>query len=142
MFKKLLKNERGLTLVELLAVIVILGIISAVAVPSIGGIIEKSKEDAIKADAITIINAAKLYSLEKEIDSNTGVTPDELEEQDYLDSLTTTWDNNPKVIKTSEGEFLLSGTGSKAGKSLTFSNASISDIDADVSGDDDTTIGQ
>ncbi len=32
----LLKNQKGLTLVELLAVIVILGIIAAIAVPSIG----------------------------------------------------------------------------------------------------------
>lgn len=34
--KKLLKNEKGLTLVELLAVIVILAIIAAIAVPAIG----------------------------------------------------------------------------------------------------------
>lgn len=58
--KKRLKNQRGLTLVELLAVIVILGIIAEIAVPSIGGIIEKSKEDAAVADALQIINAAKL----------------------------------------------------------------------------------
>ncbi len=41
--QKRLNNEKGLTLVELLAVIVILGIIAAIAVPSIGGIIENSE---------------------------------------------------------------------------------------------------
>ncbi|WP_299738781.1 type II secretion system protein [Rossellomorea sp. y25] len=58
--RKMLKNERGLTLVELLAVIVILGIIAAIAVPSIGSIINKSKDDAVVAEAIQIISAAKL----------------------------------------------------------------------------------
>lgn len=60
--KKRLKDQRGLTLVELLAVIVILGIVAAIAVPSIGGIISKSKDDALKSDAIQVLNAAKLYA--------------------------------------------------------------------------------
>ena len=37
---KQLKDERGLTLVELLVVVVILGIIAAIAVVAIGGMIE------------------------------------------------------------------------------------------------------
>ena len=56
---KLLKNEKGLTLVELLAVIVILAII-AIAVPAIGNIINKSKDRAILAEASNILAGAKI----------------------------------------------------------------------------------
>lgn len=60
MLKRFLKNQKGLTLIELLAVVVILGIISAIAVPSIGGLIDNSKKDAHVANAQQMINAAKI----------------------------------------------------------------------------------
>ncbi len=58
--KRLLKNERGLTLIELLAVIVILGIVGAIAVPSIGNIIENSRRDAHVANARMMVDATRL----------------------------------------------------------------------------------
>ena len=62
--RKQLKNEKGLTLVELLAVIVILAIIAAIAIPAIGNIITNSKYNAVKADALNVLNAGKLYYLD------------------------------------------------------------------------------
>lgn len=58
--KKVLKNEKGMTLIELLAVIVIIAIIALIAVPAIGNIINNSKDKAILSDASTIISGAKI----------------------------------------------------------------------------------
>jgi type IV pilus assembly protein PilA len=58
---KLLKNKKGVTLVELLAVIIILGIITAIAVPTIGNLIENQREAAAVAQWDAIIDAAELY---------------------------------------------------------------------------------
>lgn len=58
--KQLLKNQKGMTLIELLAVIVILAIVAAIAVPAIGNIINNSKDKAILADASNILAGAKL----------------------------------------------------------------------------------
>ncbi|GEK29794.1 hypothetical protein KZO01_01030 [Kurthia zopfii] len=59
LLNKKLNNEKGMTLIELLAVIVILAIIALIAIPAIGNIISNSKSKAILADATTIISGAK-----------------------------------------------------------------------------------
>jgi type IV pilus assembly protein PilA len=109
-FKKRLKNQRGLTLVELLAVIVILGIIAAIAVPSIGGIIEKSKKDAAVADALQIIGAAKIAHTsnpEQESWDHSGSTANTTYLKDFLshvedDDYTVTYTNNTYSIADHE----------------------------------------
>lgn len=82
---KILKNEKGLTLIELLAVIVILAIISAIAIPAIGNIIDNSRYNAVKADAINVLNAANLYYTDNP-DATTAVTVANLKSDKYLDS--------------------------------------------------------
>lgn len=62
--RKLLKNQKGLTLIELLAVIVILAIVAAIAVPAIGGVINNSRDKAILADASNILAGAKIANVE------------------------------------------------------------------------------
>ena len=57
----MIKNNKGVTLVELLIVIVVMGIIAAFAIPAVGTIIDNTQQDAIVADAIAVENAANLY---------------------------------------------------------------------------------
>ncbi|MBN8200721.1 type II secretion system protein [Bacillus sp. NTK034] len=82
-----LKNQKGLTLIELLAVIVILGIIAAIAVPSIGGLIDKTRDDALKADAVQVLNAAKLYSATNNISTSITLDDNDGELDQYLDNI-------------------------------------------------------
>ena len=59
-----LKEQKGLTLIELLAVIVILAIIAAIAIPAIGNIIDNSRVGTMKADNLNAIAAAELFLID------------------------------------------------------------------------------
>lgn len=106
--KKLLtrfkKDQRGLTLVELLAVVVILAIVSAIAFVVIGNVIENSKKDAVVADAQQLISAGKLYEANGG-DLSTAKSPTDL---GNIDSLIDPWTKknykDAKVVKDN-GEY-------------------------------------
>ncbi|MCG3089255.1 type IV pilin protein [Sporosarcina cyprini] len=120
LLQKRLKNEKGLTLVELLAVIVILGIIAAIAVPSIGSIIEKSRVNAAVADAQNALAAANLYFVENQ--DEPSVTLEELKDNKFLQDVGTLQDGI-EITKSDEGN-TISGTAQiKGGKTITFNDA-------------------
>ena len=52
-------NKKGFTLMELLAVILILGILSFIAVPNVISIVENNKKDMMLSDARKLISQAK-----------------------------------------------------------------------------------
>lgn len=83
--RKQLKNEKGLTLIELLAVIVILAIIAAIAIPAIGNIITNSKYNAVKADALNVLSAGQMYYLDNP-EEKTGVLVSKLISEKYLET--------------------------------------------------------
>ncbi|MCA1056323.1 prepilin-type N-terminal cleavage/methylation domain-containing protein [Rossellomorea aquimaris] len=136
MLKKFLKNDKGLTLVELLAVIVILGIIAAIAVPSIGNIIEKSRADAVKAEGVQVLNAAKLYmTAEGPIADGTTLASSNLTE--YLtENGGVTWD----TAFTVSPDLKLNGVATKGNVTITFTDATVSKINTYEYSDSDKTI--
>ncbi|MBP7796342.1 MAG: type II secretion system protein [Elusimicrobiales bacterium] len=59
-------KKKGFTLVELMIVIVIIGILAAVAVPKFADMVDKSKEGATKAQLTAIRGALQVYYSDNE----------------------------------------------------------------------------
>ena len=55
-----MKNNRAFTLVELLAMLVVLGIIMGVTIPNITGILGTNRLNVIKTDALEMVDKAKI----------------------------------------------------------------------------------
>ena len=65
-----MKNKKGFTLVELLAVIVILGVLLMIAVPAVQNVIKKAKNNATQKQAELFIDAAKKMTIIDEATSD------------------------------------------------------------------------
>jgi len=98
---KLLKSRKGVTLVELLAVVVILGIIAAIAVPTIGGLIERQEERAAESTFIAIEEAAKLYA-----ESESVFSLQDLVDDDFIDLKTNVFSFDGETAKDPEDIYI------------------------------------
>ena len=59
--KRVLKDQSGFTLVEMIIVIIIMGILAAVIVPQIGTTSDDAKLRAVKQDLTSMRNAVEIY---------------------------------------------------------------------------------
>ena len=65
--EKDMKNKKGFTLTELIVVIVIIGILAAVLVPSLTGYIDKARYAAAEKEATSYVTAFGTWQIEEEI---------------------------------------------------------------------------
>lgn len=70
--KKILKNTKGFTLVELLAVIVVLAVIILIAMPSVMNSMEKARKNAFATEANEIIRIAQTAYADAVMEGKTG----------------------------------------------------------------------
>lgn len=83
---KFLKNKKGVTLAELLAVITIMGIIAAIAVPAIGTAIDTARDKQAEGHAIAVFEAARVFCTIEDCSALSSVDSDDGSNLDnYID---------------------------------------------------------
>lgn len=119
-----MRNEKGLTLVELLAVIVILAIIAAIIIPAFGKIIDNSRIKSEKANAIRVIEAAELYFADaKAVAYLDSIGIPALVEKGYLDNISTLGDTSAYVANAKPAWICSKPSETQKGNKVTFLKA-------------------
>lgn len=89
----LLKNRKGMTLIEIMIVIAIIGAISALLLPNITGQLDKSKAKEARIQMTQIVNALSMYY------TDCGKYPQSLEGLTKEDPNCSNWGPNPYYSK-------------------------------------------
>ncbi|PKM69116.1 MAG: hypothetical protein CVU95_00605 [Firmicutes bacterium HGW-Firmicutes-2] len=84
MMKKLWKNQKGFTLMEIIIVIVILGILAMIAIPRLIGFTSQAEIASDKEYAAVVARAAELYWAAN--DKPTDVSIDDIEDAGMIDA--------------------------------------------------------
>ena len=81
---KLQKGQGGLTLIEILIVVLILGIIAAVVILNVGGFLGVGEREALCTEGDTVQAAVMAWCVNSSSTNCTGLTTDDLVGANYL----------------------------------------------------------
>ena len=95
--------NKGFTLIELIIVMVILGIMAAVAVPRLGSTIDSSEASAEEAVIGNLTSALEVYAMDKVVENSSKSYPenpfDALDNKSKNELLNTNWSYNGNTIQ-------------------------------------------
>lgn len=89
-----MEKKNAFTMVELLATIVILGILSSVGTIAVMRYLNKARNDSYEQMGKTVYEAAQNYMLDSGMIENTTITTETLQSQGYLKTLSNPDDTN------------------------------------------------
>lgn len=102
--RKLLKQQEGFTLVELMIVVVILGILAGIGVQQYNEVQEEARKGVDKANRKMIENAIQLYKLSNDDDDPEDIS--DLVGYGIEAGMTDPW-GEPYSLETSEGKIAI-----------------------------------
>ena len=96
-----MKNKKGFTLVELIAIIIVIGLIIGILTPTAIRLIANSKKNAFREGMRSIVRSAEMYMEENNLKSlpEEGLFLND-EKLGFLDKISTLEEKNTNLMKT------------------------------------------